>query len=39
LLNISFYNSKYDMNFGTIFVADNVMHVNMSDDPVHDQIL
>jgi len=27
------------MNFGTIFVADNVMHVNMSDDPVHDQIL
>jgi len=38
MLNISFYNSKYNMNSGTIFVAD-VMHVDMSNDPVRDQIL
>jgi hypothetical protein len=38
LLNISFYNSKYNMKSGTIFVADNIMHVNMSNDPVREQI-
>jgi len=27
------------MNSGTIFVADNIMHVNMSNDPVYNQIL
>jgi hypothetical protein len=27
------------MNSGTIFVADNVTYVHISNDPVHNQIL